>query len=107
MFCSTHQIFVEESWNEEHEHSGDQLAIASLHGRHVHVPQGPTVHGHIPSAPKYVDVGRVPPIVVEVAIGEVQKLAHQIQKRVEGQIEETQPDQMVGNLQRERFNDLQ
>lgn len=63
-----------------------------------HLPQGPSMHRHVPRPPKSVDVVRVPPVAVEIPIGEMQQLAHQIQVRMECQVEEAQPDQVVRYL---------
>lgn len=65
--------------------------------------QRPQVHGPVPRAPEGGDVVGVPPVAVEVAVREVQQLAHQVQERVERQVEETQPYQMVWNLEILRF----
>ena len=46
------------------------------------------MNGHIPGTPEGVDVISVPPVAVEVPVGKVQHLAHQIQVRVERQVEE-------------------
>lgn len=63
-----------------------------------HLPHSPSMHGHIPRPPEDVDVVRVPPIAIEISIGEVQQFTDQIQKRVERQVEEAQPDQMIRYL---------
>ena len=60
---------------------------------------------HVPRSPERVDVVRVPPVAVEVSIGEVQQLADQVQERVESQVEEAQPDQMVRYLQKYTRNE--
>lgn len=54
-----------------------------------HLPHSPSMHGHIPRPPEDVDVVRVPPIAIEISIGEMQQFTDQIQKRVEHQVEET------------------
>lgn len=60
------------------------------------------MHGHIPRPPEDVDVVRVPPIAIEISIGEMQQFTDQIQKRVERQVEEAQPDQMIRYLRKKR-----
>lgn len=60
---------------------------------------------HVPRFPECVDVVRVPPVAVEVSIGEMQQLADQVQERVENQVEEAQPDQMVRYLQKYTRNE--
>lgn len=60
------------------------------------------MHGHVPRPPEDVDVVRVPPIAIEISIGEMQQFTDQIQKRVERQVEEAQPDQMVRYLRKKK-----
>lgn len=62
------------------------------------------MHGHIPRPPEDVDVVRVPPIAIEISIGEMQQFTDQIQKRVERQVEEAQPDQMIRYLRKKEQN---
>lgn len=57
------------------------------------------MHWHVPCSPESVDVIRVPPVAVEIPIGEVQQFTQQIEERVEHQVEEAQPYQMVWYLQ--------
>ena len=40
----------------------------------------------------------VPPVIVELPVGEVQNLAHRVEEGVEDQVEHCQPNQMIGNL---------
>lgn len=46
---------------------------------------------HVPGSPEGIDVVGVPPVAVEITIGEVQHLTHQIQVGVKGQVEKAQP----------------
>lgn len=64
----------------------------------LHVAHGPHVHGHVPRGPEHGYVGRVPPVAVELSVGEVEQLAHQVQEGMEAQVEEAQPYQVVGHL---------
>lgn len=113
-----HQVLVEEGTDEEHEHRSGNPRIAHLHDRDVQVTDTPSatkisysamsmvnenflfilVNRHIPSPPERIDIVGIPPIAVKVAIGKVKQLSHQVQERVEGQIEEAQPHQVVWNL---------
>lgn len=43
-------------------------------------------------------VPRVPPVVVELPVGEVQDLTHRVEEGMEYQVEHRQPDQMIRNL---------
>lgn len=64
------------------------------------------MHRHVPCSPEGVDVIRVPPVAVEISVGEVQQLAHQIQERMEHQVEEAQPDQMIRYLRTQNEHEL-
>lgn len=94
----TDQVLVEEGAEEEHSYTGRHLSIAHPHHRNVQVTDTPTMHRHVPGAPERVDVVRVPPVAVEVAVCELQHLSQQVHERVEGQVEEAQPDQVVRYL---------
>lgn len=89
---------MEEGTDEEHHHRGSRLAIAQLEKRQVQVSDAPPVNWHVPGAPEGVDVVGVPPITVKVAISKMQNLAEHIEERVEGQVEEAQPDEVVWDL---------
>ena len=54
---------------------------------------------HVPSPPEGVDVVSVPPVAVEVPIGEVEQLAHEVEVRVKRQIEKAQPHEVVRYLE--------
>ena len=62
--------------------------------------QAPAVNWQVPLPPELDDVGGVPPVGVEVPVGELHHLAHRVQERVEGHVEHGQPDQVVGNLEK-------
>lgn len=87
-----HQILMEQRRDYKHAQSRHSLTITSLCDRYVHVSDGPQVHGHVPRAPEHGDVVGVPPVAVEVAVREVEQLAHEVQERVEGEVEEAEPD---------------
>lgn len=94
----TDQVLVEEGAQEEDGDAGRELAVAHAHDGDVQVAHTPAMHGHVPGAPERVDVVRVPPVAVEVAVGKLQHLAQQVHERVEHQVEEAQPHQVVGDL---------
>ena len=71
---------MKESTDEEYSYARRVPAVPHLHERYVQVPHGPPVHGHVPVAPERIDVIRVPPVAVEVAIGELEQLADQVQE---------------------------
>lgn len=56
------------------------------------------MYGQVPTAPEHVDVVGVPPVVIEVPVGKVKQLPDQVQERVEHDVEECQPQQMVRDL---------
>lgn len=94
----TDQILVEEGAQEEDGEAGRELSIAHAHDGNVQVTDAPPMNGHVPGAPERVNVVRVPPVAVEVPVGELQDLAEQVHKRVEHQVEEAQPDEVVWDL---------
>ena len=60
--------------------------------------QAPAVNWKVPLPPKLDDVCCVPPVGVEVPVGELHHLSDRVQERVEGHVEHRQPDQVVRNL---------
>lgn len=70
------------------DNTGDRLAVPQVGDRDVYVAQRPHVHGRVPRAPEHGDVVRVPPVAVELAVGKVQQLTHQVEERVERKVEE-------------------
>lgn len=94
----TDQILVEECAEQEDDQRGHCFAVSLVDDWDVEVAHAPSVNGHIPGTPKRVDVVRVPPVTVEITIGKMQEFTNQIEERVEGQIEEAQPGEVVGDL---------
>ena len=64
------------------------------------MPDTPSVDGQVPLLPELDDVSGVPPVRVEVAVGELHDLANGVQERVEDQVEHRQPDQVIRNLEK-------
>ena len=56
------------------------------------------MHGQVPRLPEGQDVVGVPPVAVELPVGELHHLADRVEEGVEEQVEPRQPDQVVGNL---------
>lgn len=56
--------------------------------------------GQVPFLPELDHVLGVPPVGVEVAIGELHDLADSVEERVEDQVEHRQPDQVIRNLKK-------
>jgi hypothetical protein len=63
-----------------------------------HVADAEAVHGNVPRLPKDEDVVCVPPVVVELAVGEAQDLAGCVQERVKDEVKPNQPDEVVREL---------
>lgn len=69
--CVTYHVFMEERTDEEHCDTGNSATVPHRNDGQVQVPDGPPMHRHVPVAPERVDVVRVPPVAVEVAVGKV------------------------------------
>ena len=55
--------------------------------------------GKVPVRPELLEVGGVPPVVVEVPVSEGEKLPHRVEEGVEVDVEEAEPDDVVGQGQ--------
>ena len=53
------------------------------------------VDGKVPVLPKFLQVGRVPPVVVEVPVSEAEELPDGVEEGVEVDVEEAEPDDVV------------
>lgn len=93
---------MEKSRYEKYHSTGCDLAIAVRSDGDVDVSHGPAVHRHVPRPPEHLDVIGVPPVVIEITIRKVQQFSYQVEERVEHEIEEAQPEEMVRYLQRYR-----
>lgn len=78
---------MEESTDEEDSNTGCYLTIAHSNQWDVEVTNGPPMNGHIPRSPEGIDIVRIPPIAIEITIGELENLTHQVQERMEGNVE--------------------
>ena len=58
----------------------------------------PSMDWKVPGFPEGEDVVGIPPIAVELAVGELHDLADRVEEGVEEQVEPRQPDQVVGDL---------
>lgn len=72
--------------------------IAQVNDWNVHVSHAPTMHRHIPRAPKCVNIIWIPPIAVETTVGKVQQLADQIEYGMELYVEKAQPYEVIRYL---------
>ncbi len=57
----------------------------------------PKVNGEVPKFPVLLNASTVPPIFVELPIGEAQKFCRNIKGQVEEIVETCDPDESVGN----------
>ena len=57
------------------------------------------VHGKVPVLPEFLQVGRVPPVVIEVSVSEAEELPDGVEEGVEVDVEEAEPDDVVGQGQ--------
>ena len=65
----------------------------------------PLVDGQVPVLPEFLQVGRVPPVVVEVPVSKVEKFSYSVEEGVEVDVEEAEPDDVVGQCQFEESLD--
>ena len=65
----------------------------------------PLVDGQVPILPEFLQVGRVPPVVIEVPVSKVEKLSDSVEEGVEVDVEEAEPDDVVGQCQFEESLD--
>jgi hypothetical protein len=82
---------MEEGRYEENHSTCRYLAVSLFSDRYVDVTHCPHVHGHVPRTPEHGDIIGVPPVAIKPSISEVKQLSHQIQERVESQIEKAEP----------------
>ena len=65
----------------------------------------PLVDGQVPVLPKFLQVGRVPPVMIEVPVPETEELPDSVEEGVEVDVEEAEPDDVVGQCQFEESLD--
>lgn len=58
----------------------------------------PTMDWHVPCSPEDLNIARVPPVAVKVPVGKLQDLTKEVEERVKCEIEEADPDEVIGNL---------
>ena len=69
------------------------------------MPDAPLVHGKVPVLPEFLQVGRVPPVMIEVPVPETEELPDSVEEGVEVDVEEAEPDDVVGQCQFEESLD--
>ena len=57
------------------------------------------VDGKVPVLPEFLQVGRVPPVVIEVSVSEAEEFPDGVEEGVEVDVEEAEPDDVVGQGQ--------
>ena len=65
----------------------------------VEVSHAPLVHRQVPHFPELDDVVGVPPVGVEAPVRKLQDLADRVQEGVKQEVEPSQPNQVIGNLE--------
>lgn len=92
------QIFVEKGADEEDDDRRGHFAVPHVKYWQVQMSHAPPMNRHVPRSPEGVDVIRVPPVAVEISISKLQNFSEEVQERMEHQVEEAQPDEVVWNL---------
>jgi len=62
---------------------GLSWGISHLDHRDVEMTHAPPMNWHVPCTPEGVNVIRIPPITIKIAICKIQQFADRIKKRVE------------------------
>ena len=65
----------------------------------------PLVDGQVPVLPEFLQVGRVPPVVIEVPVSKAEEFPESVEEGVEVDVEEAEPDDVVGQCQFEESLD--
>ena len=55
----------------------------------------PLMHGKVPVLPEFLQVRRVPPVVVEVPVSKVEELPDSVEEGVEVDVEEAEPYDVI------------
>ena len=51
--------------------------------------------GKVPILPEFLQVGRVPPVMIEVTVPEAEELPDSVEEGVEVDVEEAEPDDVI------------
>lgn len=89
---------MEEGADEEDDDRRGHFAVSHVKYWQVQMSHAPPMNWHVPRSPEGVDVIRVPPVAVEISIGELKNFSEKVQEGMEHQVEEAQPDEVVWNL---------
>ena len=63
------------------------------------------MHWQVPVLPEFSQVWRVPPVFVEISVSEAEELPDSVEEGVEVDVEEAEPDDVVGQCQFEESLD--
>ena len=55
----------------------------------------PLMHGKVPVLPEFLQVGRIPPVVIEVPVSKAEEFPESVEEGVEVDVEEAEPDDVV------------
>ena len=53
------------------------------------------MHGKVPVLPEFLQVGRIPPVVIEVPVSKAEEFPESVEEGVEVDVEEAEPDDVV------------
>lgn len=62
---------MEEGTDKEYNYRRGLFAIAHINYRNVQMANAPSMHRHVPCAPECVNIIRIPPIRVKVAVSKI------------------------------------
>ena len=63
------------------------------------------MHWQVPVLPEFSQVWRVPPVFIEISVSEAEELPDSVEEGVEVDVEEAEPDDVVGQCQFEESLD--
>lgn len=66
--------------------------------REIDSPRSPSMHRDVPILPESSRVLSVPPVAVELSVGEAEELSREVHHRVKRPVETKKPKEMVGQL---------
>ena len=55
----------------------------------------PFMHRKVPVLPEFLQVGRIPPVVIEVPVSKAEEFPESVEEGVEVDVEEAEPDDVV------------
>ena len=55
----------------------------------------PFMHRKVPVLPEFLQVGRIPPVVIEVPVSKAEEFPESVEEGVEVDVEEAEPDDVI------------